>query len=134
MCGPWCPDADVLHLGVHPIDICFVGIFYPLLSTLSDFILYLPLGRLGFTSRGDLLNVSHDTFDDMCFSSIIGRALGSVMARLVTFETGDQRRVACFSSVVLRGRVWAISGLTCRRGVRPLVGHVVPRLGVWKGL
>ena len=59
--------------------------------------------------------VSHDTIHGRCFSSIIGRALSSVMARLVmSFETGDRRPVACFSSVVLRGRVWAGSGLTCR--------------------
>ena len=106
MCGPWCPDGDVLHLGVHPIDICFVGFVDPFLSSLSNFVLYLPLGRLGFTSHGDLLNVGHDTIHDMCFSSIIGRALGSVMARLVTFEIGDRRRVPCFASLILRGRVW----------------------------
>ena len=115
MCGPWCPDGDVLHFGVHSIDVCLVSFVDPFPGSLSDFVLNLPLGCLDFTTRGDLLNVSHDTIHDRCFSSVIGRALGSVMARLVmSFETGDRRPVACFSSVVLRGRVWAGSGLTCR--------------------
>ena len=105
MCEPWYSDGDVLHLSLPPIDICFVCVIDPFLSCLFDFVLYLPCGRLGFISRGDLLNVGHDTIHGKCFSSFIGRALGSIMARLVTFETGDRRRVACLSSVVLWGRV-----------------------------
>ena len=132
MCGPWCPDGDVLHFGVHSIDVCLVGVFDPFLGSLSNFVLNLLLSCLGFTTCGDVLDVSHDTIHERCFSPVIGRALGSVMARLVTFETGDRCRVSCFASVVLRGMVWAVSGLTCRRGVRPFVGRVVPRLGVWE--
>ena len=98
-------DGDVRHFGVHPIDVRFVGIIDPFLRCLSDFVLYLPLGHLGFASRGDILNISHDTIHDRCFTSIIGRKLGSVMARLVTFKTSDRRRLAGFASLVLRGMV-----------------------------
>ena len=85
----WCTDGDVLHLGMHTIDICFVGVIDPFFSGLSNFVLYLPLCRMGFASSGDLLDVSHDTIHGRCFSSIIGRTLGSVMTRLVTFKTCD---------------------------------------------
>ena len=44
LCGLWCPDSDILHLGLHPIDVGFVGIVNPFLGSLSDFVLYLPLG------------------------------------------------------------------------------------------
>ena len=44
LCGLWCLDDDVLHLGMHPIDIGFVAIVNPFLGSLSDFVLYLPLG------------------------------------------------------------------------------------------
>ena len=132
MCGPWCPDGDVLHFGVHSIDVCLVGVFDPFLGSLSNFVLNLLLSCLGFTTCGDVLDVSHDTIHERCFSPVIGRALGSVMARLVTFKSGYRRRLACLSSVVLWGWLWAISGLTCRRGVRSFVRCVVPRLIVWK--
>ena len=68
------------------IDICFVGVVDPVLGSLSDFVLYLPLGCLGFISRGDMWNISHDTIHGKCFSAIIGRALGSVMARLLNLK------------------------------------------------
>ena len=66
---------------MHPIDIRFIGFIDPFFSGLSDFILYFPLRRLGFASSGDLLDIGHDTIHGRCFSSIIGRTLGSVMAR-----------------------------------------------------
>ena len=117
MCKARCADGDVLHLGVHPINVCFVGVIDPFLGCLSDFVMYLSLGCLGFASRGDLLNVCHDTIHGRCFSSIIGRSLGGVLAWLVTFKTYDRRRVACFALLPLRGMVWAVSWLSCRRGV-----------------
>ena len=118
---------------MHPIDVCLVSFVDPFPGSLSDFVLYLRFGRLGVTSCGDLLNVRHDIVHSRCLTAVSGWAFGRVVARLVTFETSVGRRVGCFSSVVLGGRVWAVSGLTCRRGVRPLMGRVVPRLGVWKG-
>ena len=42
----WCADVDVLHLGMYPIDISFVGVIDLFLSGLADFILYLQLRRL----------------------------------------------------------------------------------------
>ena len=81
MSGLWCPNGDVLHLSVHSIDIGFFGVVNPFLGSLFDFVLYFPFGSLGFTARGDLLNVSRDTIHERCFTSVIGWALGSVMAR-----------------------------------------------------
>ena len=49
--------------------------------------------------------VSHDTIHGRCLTSVIGWALGSIVARMVTFETSDRRRVACLPSVILWGRV-----------------------------
>ena len=117
MCRAWCADGDVLHLGKHPVDIRFIGIIDPFVIGLLDFILYFPLRHLGFALSGDLLYIGHDTIHGRCFSSIIGRTLGGVLAWLVTFKTYDRRRVACFALLPLRGMVWAVSWLSCRRGV-----------------
>ena len=80
LCRNWCADGDVFHLGMHPIDICFIGFIDPFFSCLSDFILYFPLRHLGFTPSGDLLAIRHDAIHDRCFASIIFQTLCGVMA------------------------------------------------------
>ena len=50
VCGWWCSDGHVLHLCVHPLNVGFVGGVDPFLGRLSEFILYLPLGGLGFAT------------------------------------------------------------------------------------
>ena len=80
MCGLWYPNGDGRHLGVHPLDVGFVGVVDPFLGSLSNFVLYLPLGGLGFTACGDMLNVYHDTVHGRCLTAVRGWALGSVVA------------------------------------------------------
>ena len=132
LCRAWCADGVALHLGMHPIGIRFICFIDPFFSGLLDFILYFPLRRLGFASGGDLLDIGHDTIHNMCFSSIIGRTLGVVMAWLVTFKACDRHLVPCFPLLALRGIVWVVSWLSCWRGVGPCMGHDFARLGVLK--
>ena len=105
MCGLSCADGDVMHLGVHSLNVDFVGVVDPFLGGLSDFVLYLPLGGLGFTACGNFLNVCHDIVHGRCLTVVCGWALGSIVAWLVTFETGNRCRVADISTVILWGRV-----------------------------
>ena len=105
MCGLWCPDGDVLHLGVDPLDIGFVGVLDPFLGSLFDRILYLPLGGLGFTSCGHLLKSYHDIVHGPCLTEVCGWALGTVVAWLVTFETGNRCQVVGISAIIRWGRV-----------------------------
>ena len=84
--GLWCSDDHVLHLRVHPLHIAFVRNVDPFLGCLSDFILYLPLGSLGFVACSDMLNVCHNTIHDRGLAAVRGWALGSVVAGLVTLK------------------------------------------------
>ena len=122
--------GHVLHLVMHLIDIHFIGVIDPFFSSLLDFILYFPLCRLGFASSGDLLDIGHDMFTVGTFTQSLVRH--GVMAWLVTFSTCDRPRVFFHALLALRGMVWAVNWLSCRRGVRPCAGHVFPRLGVVK--
>ena len=72
--GLWCSDDHVLHLRVHPLHIAFVRNVDPFLGCLSDFVLYLSLGGLGFVARGDVLNVYHDIVHGRCLTTGKGKA------------------------------------------------------------
>ena len=74
---------------MHPLNVGFVGGVDPFLGCLSDFVLYLPLGGLGFSACGDVLNVFHDTVHGWSLTAVRGWALGSVVAWLVTLETSN---------------------------------------------
>ena len=70
----WCTDGDVLHLGMHSIDICIIGFIDPFFI-----ILYFTLRRLGFASSGDLLDISRDIVHFSFDSSTIVLKFVSVM-------------------------------------------------------
>ena len=84
---------------MHPIDVGFVGIADPFLGSLSDFVLYLPLGGLGFTACGDVLNVCHDIVHGWGLTAVRGCALGSVVAGLVTPKASNYGRVTGVSLI-----------------------------------
>ena len=88
-CGLWYSDGHVLHLRVHQLNIALFGSVDPFLSCLSDFILYLPLGSLGFAACSDVLNVCHNTIHGRGLTAVRGWALGSVVAWLVTLKAGN---------------------------------------------
>ena len=87
--GLCCSDGHVLHFRVHPFHIAFVGGIDPFLGCLLKFILYLPLGSLGFAACCDMLNVCHNTIHGRGLAAICGWALGSVVAGLVTLKAGN---------------------------------------------
>ena len=105
VCVRWCPDGHILHLCVHLLNVGFVGGVDPFLGRLSDFILYLPLGGLGFAACSDVFNVCHDTVHGQGLTAVRGWALGSVVTWLVTFEIGNCCHVAGISAVIRWGRV-----------------------------
>ena len=74
---------------MHPLNIVFVGGVDPFFRCLSDFILYLPLGGLGFATCSDVLNVGHNTIHGRGLAAVRGWALGSVVAGLVTLKVGN---------------------------------------------
>ena len=78
-----------MHLGVHSLNVDFVGVVDPFLGGLSDFVLYLSLDGQDFTACGDVLNVCHDIVHNRCLTAVKGCALGSVVAWLVTFKTDN---------------------------------------------
>ena len=55
-----CSDSDVLHLGMHSINICIIGFLDPFLGGLSDFFLNFLLCVVGLTPGGDLLDFRHN--------------------------------------------------------------------------
>ena len=102
----WLSSAEVdglVDCGA-PMVMSYCGVD-PFLGRLSDFVLYLPLGGLGLTVCGDVLNISHDTVGGRCRTAVRGWALGSVVAWLVPDETGNQCGVVGIPAVIRWGRV-----------------------------
>ena len=97
--GLCCSDGHVLHFRVHPFHIAFVGGVDPFLGCLSDFVLDLPFGGLGFATSSDMLNVFHYTIYGRGLTAIRGYALGSVVASLVTLKTGNRCRVGGIAAI-----------------------------------
>ena len=75
---------------MHSLNIAFVGGVNPFFGCLLDFILYLPLGSLGFVACSDVLNVGHNTIHGRGLVAVRGWALGSVVAGLVTLKAGNR--------------------------------------------
>ena len=79
---------------MHSLNIAFVGGVNPFFGCLLDFILYLPLGSLGFVACSDVLNVGHNTIHDGGLSSVRCWTLRSKVTGLVALEAGHGGRVA----------------------------------------
>ena len=83
-----------MHLCMHPLNIAFISGVNPFLGCLSDFILHMPLGSLGFVACSDVLSVCHNTIHGRGLAAVRGWALGSIVAGLVTLKVGNRCRVA----------------------------------------